>query len=43
MKIGDRGQHLEEERKTLGRLLARIAAAHGLDPEVHPGYRASRG
>ncbi|MFC9558379.1 MarR family winged helix-turn-helix transcriptional regulator [Agromyces sp. NPDC056965] len=33
----------DEERQTLGRLLARIAAAHDLDPGVHPGYRATRG
>ena len=32
----------DEERQTLGHLLARIAAAHDLDPGVHPGYRASR-
>jgi DNA-binding MarR family transcriptional regulator len=29
----------EEERGTLTKLLARIAADHGLTPGVHPGYR----
>ena len=29
-----------EEREALTALLARLAAAHGLDPEVHRGYRA---
>src|SRR5262245_13214163 len=28
------------EQITLGQLLARLAAAHGLSPGVHPGYRA---
>ncbi len=29
-----------EERDALTALLSRLAAAHGLDPEVHRGYRA---
>jgi DNA-binding MarR family transcriptional regulator len=28
------------EQVTLGQLLGRLAAAHGLSPGVHPGYRA---
>ena len=28
-----------QEREQLGALLAKLAAAHTLDPEVHPGYR----
>jgi DNA-binding MarR family transcriptional regulator len=27
------------ERETLAALLAKIAASHGLTPNVHPGYR----
>lgn len=30
----------EQERAELARLLGRLAAAHGLAPGVHPGYRA---
>ena len=29
----------ETERSALDELLATLATAHGLDPEVHPGYR----
>jgi DNA-binding MarR family transcriptional regulator len=29
----------DAERGALGELLATLAAAHGLDPEAHPGYR----
>lgn len=28
------------ERETLSELLTKVAASHGLDPEIHPGYRA---
>lgn len=30
----------EDDRATLGRLLGQLAAAHGLSPGVHPGYRS---
>ena len=30
----------ERDRATLGRLLGRLAAHHGLTADVHPGYRA---
>lgn len=29
----------QQDRATLARLLARLAAHHGLTPDVHPGYR----
>jgi DNA-binding MarR family transcriptional regulator len=29
----------DREREQLGRLLDKLATAHGLEPEVHPGYR----
>ncbi|MBP1161923.1 MULTISPECIES: MarR family winged helix-turn-helix transcriptional regulator [Rhodococcus] len=29
-----------EERRTLGELLAKVATSHGIEPDVHPGYRA---
>jgi DNA-binding MarR family transcriptional regulator len=29
----------DAERRALGELLATLAAAHGLNPEAHPGYR----
>ena len=29
-----------EEQDALGQLLDRLAAAHGLAPGVHPGFRA---
>jgi hypothetical protein len=29
----------DRERDQLGRLLAKLAAGHGLEPESHPGYR----
>lgn len=32
-----------EERDQLGALLVRVADSLGLDPEVHPGYRAEAG
>jgi DNA-binding MarR family transcriptional regulator len=32
----------EPERRTLGRLLGRLAAHHELTPGVHPGFRALR-
>jgi DNA-binding MarR family transcriptional regulator len=30
------------ERRTLGALLAKVAASHRLTPDVHPGYRGAR-
>jgi DNA-binding MarR family transcriptional regulator len=33
------GPLTETERGALGQLLATLATAHGLDPEIHPGYR----
>ncbi|MGH3704944.1 MAG: MarR family winged helix-turn-helix transcriptional regulator [Agromyces sp.] len=33
----------EAERRTLGALLARLAASHEISPDVHPGYRGMRG
>ena len=32
----------DEERRTLGALLAKIAASHHLTPNVHPGFRHPR-
>lgn len=32
----------ERERDQLARLLGKLRAAHGLDAEVHPGYRPDR-
>jgi DNA-binding MarR family transcriptional regulator len=31
-----------EERADLSRLLTKLAEAHSLDPDVHPGYRPAR-
>ncbi len=33
----------EREREQLRRLLEKLAAAHGLEPDVHPGYRPPTG
>lgn len=33
----------DDERRTLGRLLAKLAESNGLSPDVHPGYRTMRG
>lgn len=32
----------EQERATLAELLGKLAEAHGVDRDVHPGYRAGR-
>lgn len=32
----------DDERRTLAGLLAKVADEHGLEPDVHPGYRSMR-